>query len=474
MERLLIKELKALLGPDSVRETQEDLVLSSYDGTEFQERPELVVRPVSTQEVSGTLAFANRHEIPVTARGAASGLSGGAVPVRGGIALDFERMNKVISISAEDSVAVAQPGVLVGDLQRELERHRLFYPPDPSSASFSTLGGNVAECAGGLRALKYGVTRDYVIALEAVLADGTVIHTGSATHKSVVGYDLTRLLVGSEGTLAVFTEITVRLLPLPEEVALVAAYFGSPEAGAAAALRLLRRGFFPRALEFMDETCIKSVLTFSNARTPEGTMSVLLVETDGPEGYALQQARNIAGFLERESALEVRLAGDSRQREELWDIRRQISPAIHNASPVKISEDVCVPRSRIVEFLHSLQTIARRHGVRIASYGHVGDGNLHVNILDEPSANPREKLAGVVSEVFSTALELGGTISGEHGIGLAKRGYLENEVGAAQLALMKKIKNIFDPGGILNPGKIFTTEARVSLAKQNTENTEDK
>ncbi len=455
MNREAIRKLRKLLGPDSVREAPEDLVLASYDGTDLSGVPAVVVRPETTEEVSRTLKFACEHAIPVTPRGAASGLTGGSVPSPGGISLDFERMNRIISISREDAVAVAQPGILVGDLQRELAGRGLFYPPDPSSASFSTLGGNVAECAGGLRALKYGVTRDYVLAIEAVLADGTVIHTGSAAHKSVAGYDLTRLLVGSEGTLAVFTEITVRLLPLPQEVVLVVAYFDSTEAGAGAAVALLREGFFPRAVEFMDELTMSSVLSSSDAQAPRGTRSCVLVETDGPEGCAVREAREMAAFLERGSALETRLASDPREREVLWDIRRQISPAIHNISEVKLSEDVCVPRSKIVELLRRLREIAQRHGVRIASYGHIGDGNLHVNILDEKSPDPREKLAGVVSDIFGATLELGGTISGEHGIGLTKRDYLDREAGPAELALMKKIKGVFDPTGILNPGKIF-------------------
>ncbi len=456
MNAKLTAELRSLVGRDSVRESSEDLVLASYDGTEFSELPGVVVRPRSTEEVSKTLQFASKHGIPVTPRGASSGLSGGSVPVAGSIALDMERMNEIISISKENASAVAQPGILVADLQRELEKHGLFYPPDPSSASFSTLGGNVAECAGGLRALKYGVTRDYILALEAVLADGTVIHTGSAAHKTVAGYDLTRLLVGSEGTLAVITEITVRLLPLPKEIALVAAYFDTPDSGARAAVRILAEGFFPRAVEFMDETSVKSVLSAGEADIPEGTGSCLLVETDGPEGSAEKEAMEIAEFLRGLSPLDVRMATGVKERDRLWNIRRQISPAMHNISGTKISEDVCVPRSRIVELLARLGSISRDRGVRIASYGHIGDGNLHVNILDENRlANPREKLSGVISDVFDAALELGGTISGEHGIGLAKRNHLDHEIGDVELTLMKKIKQVFDPAGILNPGKIF-------------------
>jgi glycolate oxidase len=456
MNAKLTAELKSLLGRDRVRESPEDLVLASYDGTELSGLPVVVARPCSTGEVSRTLKFASDRGIPVTPRGAASGLSGGAVPAAGGIALDMERMNKIISISKEDAAAVAEPGILVADFQRELGKHGLFYPPDPSSASFSTLGGNVAECAGGLRALKYGVTRDYVLALEAVLADGTVIHTGSAAHKTVAGYDLTRLLVGSEGTLAVFTKITVRLLPLPAEVALVAAYFGTPESGAGAAIELLKEGFFPRAVEFMDETSVNSVLSAGEVHAPEGTGSCLLVETDGPQGYAREEARTIAEFLRGLSPLDVRLATDERERDRLWDIRRQISPALYNVTGAKVSEDVCVPRSKMVELLGRLRSISRERGVRIASYGHAGDGNLHVNILDdERSANPREKLSSVISDVFEAALALGGTISGEHGIGLAKRDHLDREVGGAELSLMKSIKRLFDPAGILNPGKIF-------------------
>ena len=455
MNRKQISALKKILGSKLAISTPEELELASYDGTDFHAIPSVVVHASCAEDVAKTLAYANEHSIPVTPRGAATGLSGGSVPVTGGISLNTEHMKEIISISREDCTAVAQPGILVADFQRELAGHGLFYPPDPSSAAFSTLGGNVAECAGGLRALKYGVTRDYILAIQAVLPDGTIIDTGSAAHKTVAGYDLTRLLVGSEGTLAVFTKITVRLLPLPAEIALVSAYYGSAEAAVSAAIEMLAEGFFPRAVEFMDELSIASVISSGEAGAPEGTRACLLIETDGPEGCAVREAQDIREFLQSTSPVETRTAVEAKERESLWNIRRQISPAIYNVSPVKVSEDICVARSKVLELLGKLRSIESKHGVKIASYGHLGDGNLHVNILDEKSPDPRRKLDEVISDIFDATLELGGSISGEHGIGLAKKAFLPREIGAVELGLMRGIKEIFDPKGILNPGKIF-------------------
>jgi len=451
-----VKRLRGVVGKEHVSTAIEDLICHSYDATKQMALPAAVVRPAKAEEVSAILAYANDRRIPVYPMGAASGLTGGAVPVKGGIVLDMTRMNRIVEIDQENLVAVVEPGVICAEFQTAVERLGLFYPPDPASNEFSTLGGNVAECAGGLRCLKYGVTRDYVLALEAVLPSGQIIHTGSRAMKNVTGYDLTRLLVGSEGTLCVFTQMTLRLIPLPKSIRTVLAYFGSFDDAAETVSAIIAARIVPRAIEFMDEDTLMAVREYGEFDFPDEAKAALVVEVDGDEAATEREAEAIATICrdKRCTMLSVALSADD--RDELWKTRRAISAALYNLAPKKINEDVCVPRSRLPDLIREIQRIKREKSVRIASFGHAGDGNVHVNFLIQ-SDNPDElhRAEEGVEEMFRIVVAYGGSLSGEHGIGTTKAQYLGIEIPPHDMELMRQIKYLFDPHAILNPGKLF-------------------
>ena len=451
-----VKYLKKIVGREFVSTAIEDLICHSYDATKQTALPAAVVRPVTVEEVSGVLAYANEQRISVCPMGAASGLTGGAVPVKGGIVLDMTRMNRIIGIDLENQVAVVEPGVVCAEFQAAVEKLGLFYPPDPASSEFSTLGGNVAECAGGLRCLKYGVTRDYVLALEAVLPSGEIIHTGSRAMKNVSGYDLTRLLVGSEGTLCVFTQITLRLIPLPEDIRTALAYFASFDDAVQAVSAIIAARIVPRAIEFMDEDTLEAVLNYGEFDFPHEAKAALLVEVDGDDAVTKRDAETIATICRDNGCSTVSVALSAEDREELWRTRRAASPALYNLAPKKINEDVCVPRSHLADLLRDIERIKREKSLRIACFGHAGDGNVHVNFLLE-SDSPEEvrRAEQGVEELLRTVVSYDGSISGEHGIGTTKAQYLGIEIPPRELELMRGIKRLFDPRGILNPGKLF-------------------
>ncbi|MFH0963325.1 MAG: FAD-linked oxidase C-terminal domain-containing protein [Planctomycetota bacterium] len=453
----LRRTMARLLSSARARWSPEDLCLYSFDGTRLSVLPDVVAQPLSTAEVAEVLRYANDNRVPVCPRGAASGLTGGAVPVQGGILLDLSLMNRILEINEADQYAVAQPGVLVAELQRAVEARGLFYPPDPASSMMSTLGGNVAENAGGLRALKYGVTRDYVLELEAVLASGEVLRFGRRTVKTVTGYDVVRLLVGSEGTLAVVTEITVKLIAAPEAAATALAAFRSCAQALAGAAALVRKRVLPRACEFIDARSIEITRRNAQVDLPAQTAGVLLVETDGPAVTASADLERAVQILRNEGAFEIVVAKEAADREKLWDFRRAVSPALQSSCAHRVNEDICVPRSRLVEMLAAIEAVAARYGVDVANFGHAGDGNIHVNLLpkDERELDAACRAAG---DICREAVRLGGTLSGEHGIGLTKRDFLPYEISTGALALMRRLKSLFDPNGILNPGKIFPPE----------------
>jgi glycolate oxidase len=428
----------------------EDLLAYGFDASGLAETPSAVAWPKSVEEVASLMRQADREMLAVIPRGAGTGMSGGAVPARGALVLSMERMNKILEIGEENLTALVEPGVINGHFQRELEGMGLFYPPDPASMEFCTLGGNVAENAGGPRALKYGVTRDYVLGLEAVLPNGSIINTGVQTRKGVVGYDLTRLLVGSEGTLAVITKIRLKILPLPEDVLTLLVLFKDLRGSGEAVSRIIASKIIPRTLEFMDNESIRAVENYHPIGLPKNAQALLLIELDGHPEAIKNEAREVVEICEALGA-DVTMAEDDRARETLWRARRGISPALYHVSPKKVSEDIVVPRSKISEMLSSLKELSKKSGIPIAAFGHAGDGNIHVNLL------PPEKkdLSPVLHELFESVLKLGGTISGEHGIGLAKKPFIEMEIKPAELKLMRDIKAVFDPKGILNPKKIF-------------------
>lgn len=450
-----INELIRLLGKERVLSAVEDRICYSYDSTKQKAIPDVVIRPNDTSDISNTIKIADKYEMPVCARGAGTGLSGGAVPLMGGIVLDLKNMNRIINIFPEDFAATVEPGVVTKHFQDEVAQFGLFYPPDPSSAAFSTIGGNVAECAGGITGLKYGVTRDYVIALEIVLPDGSVIDTGRKTLRSVTGYDLTRLFIGSEGTLGIFTKITVKLIPKPEKIDTLAAFFSDRDDAIDSADLIIENNIIPRTLEFMDDMSINAVRGYGEVTIDEDAKALLLIDIDGTEESIKHELSVIENVCKEKKALRTTVAETSKERDAIWAVRRSISPALYKIAPHKINEDICVPRSRIKEILQNVDRINEHHTIYIANFGHIGDGNVHVNIMYNDDPGQEELAENIVNKVMKEVIAAEGTISGEHGIGNKKSQFLELEFSPQEFAIMKRFKNFFDPKGIMNPGKMF-------------------
>jgi glycolate oxidase len=433
----------------------EDLICYGFDASGIETFPSAVVWPNSTEEVVKVMKYAYENGIPVVPRGAGTGMTAGAVPSKGAIILSFEKMKQILEIDAENLNVLCEPGVINGRLQRELEWKGLFYPPDPASMNFCTIGGNVAENAGGPRALKYGVTRDYVMEIEAVLPNGDIMTTGVKTTKGVVGYDLTRLLTGSEGTLSVFTKIRLKILPLPDEIVTLLAIFKNLEASGDAVAKIISSRIIPRTLEFMDQGAIAAVEKFKPVGLPKDAASILLIELDGHPSTIKKEAGKLIDICQGLGA-EIKMAEDEAARNQLWTSRRSISPALYQIRPTKINEDIVVPRNKVTEMLKRLKKLSEESGITIVNFGHAGDGNIHVNIMvDKADKEEYAKGLGLVEHIFRDTLSLGGTISGEHGVGLTKAGYIGMELSKKELEIMQAIKKVFDPKNILNPGKIF-------------------
>ena len=433
----------------------EDLICYGFDASGLESSPSAVVWPKNTEDVVRVMRYAFENSIPVVPRGAGTGMTAGAVPSKGAIILSFEKMNRILELDSENLNVLCEPGLINGKLQRELEYTGLFYPPDPASMNFCTLGGNVAENAGGPRALKYGVTRDYIMELEAVLPNGEMITTGVRTSKGVVGYDLTRLLVGSEGTLAVFTKIRLKVLPLPEEVVTLLAIFNDLESSGKAVSKIITAKIIPRTLEFMDREAIRAVENYKPVGLPENVEAILLIELDGHPAAITKEAEKIADIC-RHLGAELEMAEDEDARANLWAARRAVSPALYHINPTKINEDIVVPRSMVPEMLKRLRKLSEESGIKIVNFGHAGDGNIHVNIMvDRKDKEEYQKGINLVEQVFKDTLSLGGTISGEHGIGLTKARYIGMELARKEIEIMESIKKVFDSKNILNPGKIF-------------------
>ncbi len=452
-----VDALRAAVGPGNVSVDPERREVYGRDEADLGTYPpDVVVLPDGAAEVREVLAIAARHRLPVVPVGARSGKAGGSLAVEGGIALSLERMNRIVEIRTEDLTARVQPGVITGVFQAEVERRGLFYPPDPNSADLCSMGGNVAMNAGGPRALKYGVTREYVLGLEVVLSTGEILRTGRRTIKGVAGYDLTALLVGSEGTLGVVTEITVKLLPLPRHVSTALVLFRAVDDAARAVSRVLAAGVVPRCLELVDDVALQACARAATAfRFPAGAGAAVLVETDGSDAEAVfAEIVRVADLVQADASGEVIVAQDEAQRRAIWETRKYLSVTLRQLHPLKLSEDVAVPRSAIPEMVRRSRAVGARHGFLVTTYGHAGDGNLHVNILfDREEERPR--VSAAVADVLRAAVDLGGTITGEHGVGLAKRDFLEYEQGPELVALQRRLKTFFDPLGLLNPGKIF-------------------
>jgi glycolate oxidase len=441
--------------PGRVMTDNEEIFCYGFDASSAEGVPSAVVRPTNTKEVSEIASLASETGTRLVPRGAGTGMTGGAVPMNGTVILSFEGMNRIIDIDHKNMIAVVEPGVINSHLQEKLEEQNLFYPPDPASMKFCTLGGNIAENAGGPRAIKYGVTKDYVLGLETVLADGRILNTGGMTYKGVVGYDLTRLLVGSEGTLGIVTKIFLKLLPLPEETVTLLCTFSALDNAARAVNGITSSSVIPRTLEIMDHISINAVEKYKPFGLPVDSEALLLIEVDGPHSMVSSDAEKIASICLSFKG-KVNIADNVFARQKLWEARRAVSPALYYLKPTKISEDIVVPRGMIPEMLASLQGISEKYDLIIANFGHAGDGNIHVNVMtDRNNKNEFSKAGEAVRDIFESTLRLGGTISGEHGVGLTKKEYLGMELSETSIELMKSIKDIFDPKGILNPGKIF-------------------
>ncbi len=453
----VLKKLYRILDKECVKTEKEELVLYSYDAAGQSFLPDAVVFPTTEDQISQILKLANQERFYVTPRGSGSGMTGGALPVKGGVVMVLNRLNRIMTIDCENLYVKVQPGVITGDLHRAVEDHGLFYPPDPASSAFCTIGGNIGECAGGPRAVKYGVTRDYVLGLRAVLPTGEVIKTGVATSKGVAGYDLTRLITGSEGTLAVVSEITLKLIALPEKVKTMALLFDNVENAAGTVSEIMAESVLPRCVEFMDSASINCVKDKFGFDIPGSVEAMLLIEIDGDGDIVADNFKKLEDFLRPRNIQKILCADNEEQAKDLWKARKALSPALFKIAPNKINEDIVVPVNRIPDLVRKIEDLKRTRGFFMASFGHAGDGNIHCNLMyNKQIPGEQEKACKVVDELFSFVIKLGGTITGEHGVGITKKRYLPCEIGTTEIQIMEKIKAVFDPNGILNPGKIFS------------------
>ncbi|MDP9416360.1 MAG: FAD-binding protein [Actinomycetota bacterium] len=452
----VLARLEAIVGREHVRYHDGDVAPYARDATPlFHSAPDAVVFPATTTEVAAVLRLATAHAIPVVPRGAGSNLCAATVPLNGGILLVLTRMDAILEVSADELLVRAQPGATTAAVAEASARHGLLFPPDPGSRTVSTVGGNVATCAGGLRGLKYGVTRNYVLGLEAVLPTGEVIHTGGRLWKDVAGYDLTRLLTGSEGTLAVITEVTFALLPMPRAASTGVAYFPALSDAGRAVTRIIGNGIVPATLEFLDRTCIGAVEDYAQLGLRTDAGALLLFGDDGEPEMVERNLGRMGQVCAEEGALDVTVAKEVAESEALLAARRCSLPALSRLNTLTVLEDVTVPRPRLPEMVDRIAAAASRHQVLIGTFGHAGDGNLHPTaVVDARDAEAIERTHRAFREIFAAALELSGTITGEHGVGAAKLPFLEDRLGGDQVALLRRIKAAFDPAGILNPGKV--------------------
>jgi glycolate oxidase len=450
------EKLERIVGKENVSVATADRITHSYDATQQKHLPDIVVYAKTTKEVSLVMKLANEKRIPVLPRGAGSGFTGGTLPIHGGIVLVLTRMDKILDIDTENLVAVVEPGVVTAEFQRQVEKRGLFYPPDPASKEFSTMGGNVAECAGGPRCVKYGVTKDYVMGLEVVTPAGEILTTGGETLKNVVGYDLTKLFVGSEGTLGVVTKIIVKLLPKPESKKTMLVQFATIDGAAQSVSAIVGAKIIPTTLEFLDAAtigCIRDVTTIPIA---EECKAILIIEVDGDQDMLDRQAEKILSVIEPYGILDTRTAETHDESEEIWQVRRIVSPSLRKVNPDKFNEDIVVPRSKVPDMIRALEALSKEYGVPIVNFGHAGDGNIHVNAMVDLSVEGmEEKVEELMAKIFKAAVELRGAISGEHGIGTSKARFMNMEYDRTTIEYMQRIKKVWDPNNILNPGKIF-------------------
>lgn len=452
----VLDALRAIVGTDNVVVDPDKVEPYGADAVKEKFPPEAVVFPESTAQMTAILELANEYLFPVTARGGGVGYTGGAVPVDGGIVIGTDRMNKIIEINVDDLYAVCQPGITTFALQQAVAEHGLMFAPDPASYKDSFIGGNIAENAGGMRTPKYGVTKHHVLGLEVVTATGEVIRTGGKTVKNVVGFDLTGLMCGSEGMLGIITEATLKLLPMPEATSTVRANFHSMEAACKVLTKFTPEGLLPMAMEVIDKYCVAAVEeNFAFGLSPDAE-AILLVAVDGSREEVERNAVMIERIIGENGGFDILRARSKEEEDKLWDVRRAISPSLMKYGSLKINEDVVVPRSRVPELVARIEEIGKKHDTFVANFGHAGDGNIHVNfVIDREDPDQIARARKCVAETFALSVELGGTISGEHGIGYVKSAYMDYALDRSTIEVMKGIKKVFDPNGILNPGKMF-------------------
>ena len=452
----VLEKLRQIVGTENVLVDPEKVEPYGADAVKEKFPPEAVVFPESTAQMVEILKLANEYLFPVTARGGGVGYTGGAVPIDGGIVIGTDRMNKIIEINVDDLYVICQPGLTTFALQQAVEKHGLLFPPDPASYKDSFIGGNIAENAGGMRTPKYGVTKHSVLGLEVVTATGEIIRTGGRTVKNVVGLDLTGLMCGSEGMLGIITEATLKLLPMPEATSTVRASFKSMEEACKVLTRFTPEGLLPMAMEVVDKYCIKAIEENFAFGLSKDAGAILIVAVDGFKEEVERNAQMIERILQENGGFDILRSKNKEEEDKLWDVRRAISPSLMKYGTLKINEDVVVPRSRVPELISKVEEIGRRHNTFVANFGHAGDGNIHVNFV--VNRNNRDEIARArlcVKETFALSVALGGSISGEHGIGYVKAAYLDMAIDPPTLEVMKNIKKVFDPNGILNPGKMF-------------------
>ncbi|MCY8343050.1 glycolate oxidase subunit GlcD [Bacillus haynesii] len=455
-------QLIEIVGSANYDDSNAGRLVYSYDATpQFQSMPDAVIAPRSKEEVSQIVKICNTHRIPIVPRGSGTNLCAGTCPTEGGIVLLFKHMNQILEIDEENLTITVQPGVITLDLIHAAEEKGLFYPPDPSSMKISTIGGNINENSGGLRGLKYGVTRDYVMALEIVLANGDIIRTGGKLAKDVAGYDLTRLFIGSEGTLGIITEATLKLIPAPETKKTVLALFQDIDSAAQTVSNIIAHKIIPATLEFLDQPTIQVIEDFAKIGLPVHAKAVLLIEQDGTEETVRRDIAVIEEIGKKGNAVSVQTAQTESEAENLREARRTALSALARLKPTTILEDATVPRSEIAEMVKAINTIAEKHQISICTFGHAGDGNLHPTCTtDVRNSEEMKRVEQAFEDIFKKAVELGGTITGEHGVGEMKAPYLELKLGKAGIAAMKAVKQALDPNSIMNPGKIFAKDSR--------------
>lgn len=455
MDEKVKQSLIDIVGEENYTDSLIDMVSYSYDASEHSHRPLCAVWPGSAEQISEIIKLANREMIAIIPRGAGTGLSGGAVPAKGGIVLDLSHMNEILEISPENRLAVVQPGVVYGDLEKALAQSGFFFPPDPSSGTVATLGGNVATNAGGVKGAKYGTTKDYVLALQVVLPDGRITRTGSRAMKSVSGYDLTRLFVGSEGTLGVVTEITLKINPKPTAASTAQATFDRLEDAGKAITQIMYSGIIPSVLEILGKQTIRAINQNTDLNLPE-VEAMLLVETDGyTKGETDYQLDKVIEIFNRNNAKGVKQAESEEEAVELWQARKSAYAVLARIMTHFVLEDVSVPMAKIADLLEGIEAIAEKHDIQIATFGHAGDGNLHPQILyDGYDPEQVKTMEAVIADLFQLAIDLEGTLTGEHGIGMSKAPYMTLEHDPVAMDVMLNIKKMFDPNNILNPGKM--------------------